>query len=185
MNSLKKWSNWKAILPLFLLYLLFSLVLFPKYQQEMNELAGQDILPLDLRITYQADEVMETLTILGEEGRAITKFVSGRVDMIYPLIYGLLLIMLILNLSQNLGDRKWEFLLLFPLLTVLFDYLENFSTLHFLAQFPNLKAQHILIASYFTSLKWLFILSSLLIIAVLGIIHLFSLIKEKQDDKQI
>ena len=59
MNTLQKLANWKFILPLILLYLLIALVLFPRYQKQIDTIAGQHVIPLDLRISYTPADVEE------------------------------------------------------------------------------------------------------------------------------
>ncbi|HKK73762.1 MAG TPA: hypothetical protein VJ953_01710 [Saprospiraceae bacterium] len=181
MNTLKKLASWKVILPLFLLYLLLALVLFPRYQNQINAAAGQEIIPLDLRITYTPADVQETYSLIGAEGRAIKQAMYRGLDMVYPLVYGLLFTLLILNLLNGIGDKNWGFLLLLPLISMVFDYLENFSMLNFLAQYPDINEPRIHIASYFTSLKWLLRLACALIVAVLGVIRLSSFIQDNKD----
>jgi hypothetical protein len=181
MNTLQKLANWKFILPLILLYLLIALVLFPRYQKQIDTIAGQHVIPLDLRISYTPADVEETYQLIGSEGRAIKRSIYKGLDMIYPLVYGLLFALLFLNLSSNMGDKKWGLLLLLPFIGMLFDYLENFSMLNFLSEYPDISDQRIHFASYFTALKWLFRLSCALVVAVLGIIRLSSFIQENKD----
>ena len=70
-----KLSNWKFILPLFILFLVFPVFLFPYYQGRMAKMAGEDITPLDSRFSYSYAEVKRDFDKLGSEGRDIYRFV--------------------------------------------------------------------------------------------------------------
>lgn len=180
MHILQKLATWKVIVPLILLYLLIALVLFPRYQKQMDTIAGEHVIPLDLRLSYTPADMEATYQLIGPEGRTIKRNMYRGLDMIYPLVYGLLFALLFLNLSKDVGDKKWGLLLFLPFIGMLFDYLENFSMLNFLSQYPDIDEQRIHIASYFTALKWLFRLSCALVVAVLGIIRLSSFLQENK-----
>lgn len=175
MGIIKKMTNWKALLALAILHLGFSVYLFPSFGAEMNEIAGKEIQILDLRSGYDLEEVRTLMRDLQEEGRAIYKEIVGVWDMIYPLIYGPLLILLLLALvRKSLGVKSnWQYLAFLPLLAIGFDYLENFSTLYLLAHFDSFSASDVAYGSMMTQLKWGAVLLSLAIFLLVGIRYLW------------
>lgn len=142
---LSKFSNWKIILPLFVLFGIIAFYLLPSYQAKLSEMVAEEFTPLDLRISYTPEEVNSMFERLGHEGRDVYKFVVGRIDMIYPVIYGLLFILVLAYLLKKLNNPGSKFILIawLPIAGVLFDYLENFNTLKLLAQFPDLSVQSV------------------------------------------
>lgn len=180
MSFLTKIARWPIILVLLVLYLGFSLGLFPYYQSQIDKLAGEPLTALDLRMQYSPEEVKDLMAQMGEEGRAINRFISGRIDMIYPLIYGLFLILLLVRLSSTLKYRRGPWLLLVPILAMLFDYLENIQVLRMLRQYPDISKELVAFSSLMSSLKWLFVLAALLLVVILGGIRLSVFIRNKR-----
>lgn len=182
METLKKIATWKTIVPALVLYLAFSLGAFPYYQTKVDELADEKIKALDLRLAYTLEDVERSFAKMGTEGRAITSFISGRIDMVYPMVYGCFLILLITNLSKDTIPRRFYLLLIGPLLGMLFDYLENFQVLNMLMQFPEITEKQVQTSSLMTSIKWLFILMSLAIVLVLGLLKVGKFIRRKNAE---
>ena len=76
-NILDKLSNWKLLLPLFILFLIFPVVLFPYHQQRMAEFAGEEVTPLDSRFSYSYNEVKNDFEKLGVEGMKTTDSIKN------------------------------------------------------------------------------------------------------------
>ncbi len=91
LTLLQRTSNWKFILPLFVLFRGVSFYVFPTYQAKMNKVAGVEIQPLDTRFSYILAEVTNDFEKLGAKGRDLYKLIVDRIDMIYPIIYGVFL----------------------------------------------------------------------------------------------
>lgn len=152
---LQRTSNWKYILPLFILFCGVSFFIFPKYQSQLAEMAGEEVKPLDIRFSYTVDEVINDFEKLGVEGRDLYKFIVGRIDMVYPIIYGLFFILVLAYLLKKVTnpDSKFILIALLPLLGMLFDYLENFNTLSLLNNYPNLSEQGVAWGEQMTRIK--------------------------------
>lgn len=168
---LQKISNWKFILPLFILFCLFSFIIFPYYQSRMAAIAGENIEPLDIRFSYTTVEVKKAFETLTAEGRAIYRFVTAEIDMIYPVVYGLTFILVLANLVKKMwgADSKCILLAFFPLTGVLFDYLENFNTLELLKSYPDISPASVSYGEQLTRLKHGMLFLSLALIIVLAI----------------
>jgi len=157
---LKKWSKPVVIVPFLLLYLFFSFFLFPKYGNQISGIAGEEVKILDYYPKYTKAQVTELFTKIKAEGRDIHRFITGRIDMVYPLIYGPLLMLLIaffmLKLSPKGAGLSAAFLV--PLLLMLTDYAENFTTLQLLSSFPNLDDATVARGSFLANLKLVLLL---------------------------
>ena len=169
---LSKTSNWKFIVPLFLLFALFSFYLFPHYQSRMTEAAGEPVAGLDTRFSYTTEEVQRDFDALGPAGRDLYGFVVGTIDMIYPLIYGLLFVLVLAwLLKRTAGPSSSRMMLaLLPLAGVLLDYLENINTLRLLAAYPDFSPDAVSWGERMTQFKHAFGLLSVAMAAFLAIV---------------
>jgi hypothetical protein len=168
---LQRISNWKFILPFFLLFGFITFYLFPHYQLQLSQAAGEEIKPLDVRFSYSLSEVNYLFNKLGVEGRELYKKVVGRVDMIYPIIYGFFFGLTLAYLLKKISRRKPKLILiaLLPVFGVLFDYLENLNTLNLLRQYPNIEEHGVSWGKQVTMIKHMFLFASLALILLLAI----------------
>ena len=168
---LRRYSNWKIILPSSILFILYTLIIFPFYLLQINEIANEKVLFLDGRLNYNYEQVNTLFNKMGREGRDIYYIMAGKVDMIYPIVYGVFFVLLIASLLKKLVPKKSKviFLSFLPLIGVLFDYLENFNTLMLLNKFPNITPEQVAYGSQMTQIKWLFLLMSILLVFALAI----------------
>ncbi len=169
---MKNKSSWITIIFLGLLFLFFMTYLFPLYQAEVNDIAGKAVESLDTRFSYTKNDVLQLFDTVKVEGREKMVFISGVVDMIYPLIYGILLFLLITKLTDNISNNKLKFIRLLPLIGMLFDYIENFSILNMLNTYPMISEKQVFISSSATSLKWIFLDISIGLIVILTVIKI-------------
>lgn len=156
MKLLNKLSNWKVILPLSIVYLIFPLFIFNHYQAQINTLAKREVKILDIRLNYSYTDVNTLFDAMGMEGREIYVFISSRIDMAYPVIYCALLILLLAYLLKKTKgpNSKWMYLAFTPLVGTTFDFLENLSILNLIHHYPNYTSSHVASASLMSSLKW-------------------------------
>src|SRR5687768_14581282 len=161
-NILDKMSNWKFLLPFFVLFLIFPVFLFPYHQERMAKHAGEEIMPLDSRFSYSFNEVKNDFDKLGTEGRKVYRFAIGVVDMIFPVIYGPLFILVLAWLLKKLSGRNSNRMLLalFPIIGILFEYLENFNTLSLLDSYPAISEKSVSWGEQMTRLKHTFLMLS-------------------------
>lgn len=152
-------------------FLWFNIYLFPSYGAEMELIAGKTIEILDLKFKgYSVLDVQGLMTDLKKEGRVLYKEIAGFWDMIYPLVYGplLMLLMFFFLKKMNVQNRNWFALLGLPLLAMGFDYLENFSTLYLLENYNTFTETDAQYGTMMTRGKWGFVFSSLLVVFILG-----------------
>lgn len=159
-DLLTKWSKPFIILSFLLAYLFFTFFLFPKYGNQLHELAGEPVKILDLYPNYNKEQVMELFTKIKGEGRAIHTFITGRIDMLYPLIYGPLLMLLTAFIMLKISPTARKGLVAaftIPLLLMITDYCENFTTLQLLDTFPTLDENVVARGSKLASFKLIMI----------------------------
>lgn len=170
MKLLNRLSTWKVIVPLTVLYILFPTLIFRHYQAMISEIVQENVQILDLRLSYSWLEVKALFDLLGTEGRGIYRTISSCVDMVYPLVYCLLLILVLALLIKKVTSptSKWMYLSFLPTIGMLFDFFENMSILQMLTDYPNITAAEVASASFFTTVKWCSL------ILVFGLIFVFT-----------
>jgi hypothetical protein len=113
---------------------------------------------LDLKFGYDAGYVNALFTTLGETGRHVYLYNQLPVDMVYPLLAGLTYCLVIGYLLRKL--EKFEgplfYLCLTPLLSGLFDYIENIGIISLLVSYPNPLEKLTVIFSGATVIKFIF-----------------------------
>lgn len=152
---------------------LFSLIIFPAAELRYD-ITGNIGVP-DLQFGLTPDRLYEIFEAYGPDGRRFYFWAEIFADGIYPLVYNafsILLLSLVLKRLQ-VENSGWRLLNLWPLLTLLFDYLENFFILKVLIRFP----EHNDTAAQFASLaqcgKWVSLGCGILIL--LGAISLLKI----------
>ncbi len=113
---------------------------------------GQNL--LDLKFGFQRDDVGFAFSILGEEGKRLSIFVSLILDTIFPIVY----------VSFHLGiyhysNYKNNFIYSVPLLTGAFDLMENIQCAMIMG-IPSIESvadQQIILASCTNQIKWVLV----------------------------
>lgn len=154
-----------ASVPLLVVLTLFS-ALFPAVLFPAHGIG--DIKPLDLYFSYSPDQVYQQLAALGTKGRSASVSMALTTDMIFPVVYAMALsVVLVLVLRKLLPPASpLRYLYLFPLLIVLADWCENVSLSMVMHTYPERADTIVIFASTFTSLKWMLIITALLVLLV-------------------
>ena len=151
-NTLEKWANWKSIIALFALQMLFNLVIMPGISSSNTN----DLPILDLHFWYTPQRAYEIIGAYPPE--LLRSAAIGRltVDMVYPLVYGMLIsFLLIVTFRRAFQKNKFIDLIVFiPWGGVLGDYLENISLSTMYLQYPTELIPLAWLASIFTATKW-------------------------------
>lgn len=160
---IQKWASGRNVLILLGADLVFMLGIMPYMGKKMEALAP-GIPPLDITIpSYSAEYAQDVITKMSDPARAFYKSIELGADLVYPLIYGFAFALLIAFLWKKLdwGQGLLKWVILFPLLGMLFDYGENLSIVSLINQYPNPTTGTAQIAAYFSLAKWSFVFSTL------------------------
>jgi hypothetical protein len=166
-NWIRKVSSGWATFTILIIFLLFVVLVLPK-QSSQAELASAGAGSPDLSLYYSADELYELADGYGEAGRLAYVRARFTFDLIWPLLYMAFLCTAISWVLQRafVPESILQQTNLLPILAALFDYLENISTSLVMLRFPDLTPILDVLAGVFTSLKWISLLSSFLILIV-------------------
>jgi hypothetical protein len=121
-----------------------------------------------LSFYYGADDLYRMAEAYGEQGRA--EYIRARFtfDLIWPIVYTSFLTTAISWLySRGFPPQSpWRYANLVPVSGILLDYLENFSTSLVMYRYPQPLDLVALIAPVFTSLKWIAVGGSFLLLLI-------------------
>ncbi|MCT4637626.1 MAG: hypothetical protein N4A72_07945 [Bacteroidales bacterium] len=162
-----------SIIVLTALFCLFIMYLFPLNQAELNSVSGEEVKSLDSRLSYSFVDVKSVFDTMGEQGRDIYFYITSVIDMIYPVVYGVLFMLI---LGTVLLNRR-SLLRFMPFITVVFDYAENINTLTLLNRYPEITEAMVQRGSLFTMLKWCGVLLTLGTVVVFVIIRIVRRVK--------
>jgi hypothetical protein len=160
-NFIARYSTWKSILVLLVLNIVFPAVVFPFFQGNPANI------PLDLQFSYSPEKAYELLAQFSSEDLKLYRIMELTADIIYPIIYGVFFSLILFKLSKNIIFAS------IPLLAILADIIENTGIVILISSLPNQLSAIASITSIFTSLKWILIISSILLILVLMVRNLF------------
>ena len=155
-----------------ILFLIYSRTIFPAKRFEKIEAP-------DLKVYYNSEQLYKMFDKMDSKAIETYKKEIITLDILYPIIYGLLFISLILVLGNklNISEKKLNLIIFIPLISIIFDIIENISNFYIISNLP----QRIGLASFsgfFTLIKWLSIFISLLIILYYSIMLLLKRLKE-------
>ena len=147
----------KWLISLIVVLLLINFLMIKNSPVEFSKLNQSDnkYCILDLKFSYSHQIISDCLENYGTEGRN-RYFVFSLLDLIYPLIYSLLLGSLLYKLFFYSKYNPY----LFALFAGFFDYIENAFLIYFTRNFPDINEFFALLSSLATSLKWSFIIIS-------------------------
>jgi len=166
-DFLNKNATWHSILILLGLIILFNLLIFPMFHT-----TNPNNILLDLQFSYSSEEAYNILAKYNDE--ELKKYIIGEltVELVYPIVYTLFFSFFIFKLS-----KKNTFLFL-PLLIMFSDYFENIGIVTIINYCPQKLPNIVTLTSLFTSLKWILIAITILLILVMLITKLY---KQKEE----
>ena len=152
---------------LIVIFLVLFLVVFPMAAAQLASYSG-DVRMIDSLYSYTPDQVYQMISAYGEQGRSLYILTTLTADLLYPLDYSLLLSLLIIATYRQAfpGGRMVRPMSLLPFITALFDLLENAGVVAMLASFPQQLTLIAQASSIFTSLKWGFLVISIVLVLV-------------------
>jgi len=152
---LRRVSTGWVVLAAMLIFSLFTALVLPQQATKAEQETGSADSP-DTSFFYTPGDLYRMAESYGEQGRQAYVRARFTFDLVWPLVYTLLLVTAI---SWVFGrafapDSRWQRANLAPLLGAVFDYLENLSTSLVMLRYPAQTAGVDLLAPVFTALKW-------------------------------
>lgn len=159
MNALTQFLNciasWKSLLLLLVLYISFPAYWLKNAEATINRLAGESIGPIDLTIGFNPGHTLQMVADYGPEARAYYARVELTIDLIYPLVYSLLFAVILTLLFRKKAYKPFAAVTLLPLVSLLFDYLENWAIVGLLTTYPDQSFALAVLCEGAKLIKWL------------------------------
>lgn len=159
-NFIVKYANRKSALFLFGLVIIINVLLV------LSMSGNPDLKPLDLQLTYDAEKAYDLIGAYSESERKTYILVELTLDVIYPIVYALLFSFLLFMLHKDIQIAK------FPFVITILDFVENGGIVTLLINYPKEMHGLATFTSVFTTLKWL-VLGLTLILILWGLIKKF------------
>jgi hypothetical protein len=143
--------------------IVFLLLILPGESEKASEYTPEGN-SFDTSLFYRGNSVYERIASYGEDGRSAYIHARWTFDLIFPLAYGFFcLTAAAFGLFKLVRpDSKYIFLLLLPLLAVLFDLGENTFVTILMVNYPKELVFIPFAASASTFIKWIFVSLSML-----------------------
>lgn len=184
---MKKFSNWLyklsagwVALAALLGFVLFTALVLPGQAQQAEAYSSEAGSP-DTSLFYTADQLYSFAESYGAQGRQA--YIRARLsfDVVWPLVYTVFLVTSISWLSQKIKPNKpWVGCLnLVPIFALLFDFLENASTVIVMLRYPSKTAVLASLAGALTAAKWGLVGGSFLILFILAVLALVDRVRKR------
>lgn len=159
---LHRWAKWQLVLLLALLFLVFVVFILPAVASP----GGESLPVLDLMLWYTPQQAYDAISQYSPQARQAAVLSHLTVDLIYPLVYGLLLSLLLVMVFRRASLRQQPQLPLLPWRAVIADYLENIGLVVMFLLYPSWFPLLSWITTVFTVLKWIQLGFSLLALLI-------------------
>jgi hypothetical protein len=136
---LQRIANPKLAAVLVLLLLPFNLYLFPRRKTAFQEITGRENPIVDTWFAYPPEEFYALAKSMGEEGRMAYAQSEIRIDLAYPVILNLLLLVLLaIFLPKGFAHSpRTQKLMVLPVFAMAADFLENAGIITLLCSYPT------------------------------------------------
>lgn len=144
-----------------IVFILFMIIVLPMMSELLFNVTNSNMSP-DTSMSFDINGYYNMLEMYGAQGRKYYIVQRWTFDVLWPLVYGLFFVSLILYLSDRLHASRRYFVI--PLLGVVFDFIENIIASITMGIYPN-RVDFLYYLLRVTSMfKWSFILISSVII---------------------
>lgn len=170
-NTLYRIANWKILLGLLLIYMVFAGYFLKNAAEKINELAGKKIDVIDLTVGFNPEKTLQMVADYGDTARVYYAQTELTTDIAYPIIYAFLFSIILSLLYKNKAYTPFSTLNILPFFTLIFDCLENFSIVFLLKNYPSQSHSVATFCEVAKLLKWL-TLGAILVLTLYGLIRL-------------
>ena len=167
---LQKLNSTRMLLTLALVVIGVNLIFF-LIGLEMKRHHGSSEI-LDLKFGYSPQEAMEILSQQGDYGRRLASW-GLALDMIYPIAYGLLLVLLLYRFMPRIPTLLEYVVYALPVIAAISDWLENIWEWRMMVGFPEKVPLLAPTASAFTTAKWYALFSTVILLAMEIVVFLY------------
>jgi hypothetical protein len=153
------------------IFVLFSILVLPRVAAQSAARTGGATQP-DTSLIYSPADLYQMAEAFGPAGRQAYILARLTFDVVFPAVYGIVLMATISWLANRLfpSGSSWRLLNLVPALGMLLDYLENTAAVIVMARYPLRTPVVDLLAPSFTFFKWMFVGGSFVVLLALAVV---------------
>jgi hypothetical protein len=154
-----------------LVFVVFSATVLPWQAAQAREAVGEAGSP-DTSFWYSADRLYALAEAYGEDGRSAYVLARVTFDVVWPLVYTAMLVLVIgwlLRRSFEFGHPA-RLIVLLPVAALLADYAENICTAVVMARYPDTTPVLAELAGVATAAKWTTLSAAFLMVPVLAVV---------------
>ena len=164
----------KVLITSVVIFVVFVAVANPLAAKYMDRLTGGAPSP-DTSFFYNKQEILQMAEDYGQEGRDGYILMRFTFDLAFPLLYLFFLAAALTKLLSYFPQHsRLRPLNLLPFLAAGFDLIENILAAIVMGRYPQQAAAAAQIAPYASAVKWLFVIASFALAAVLAVYRLVS-----------
>ncbi len=168
---LQKLNTKRTLLILALVVIGFNLFFFLMGLEMKRHHGSAEV--LDIKFGYTPETAMRVLENMGEYGRHLAQY-TILADMVYPIFYGLLFLLLLYRFMPRLPATFLEYMIYaLPVVAVVCDWLENIWEWRMIHQFPQKVMDLAPMGSIFTTTKWYAVIGTMAVLAIELLIVLY------------
>lgn len=162
---IQKVSKGWVVLSAMIIFVLFAAFVLPR-ESAKSEAYSAEMGSPDTSLYYTPQRLYRIAEAYGPDGRQAYIRARWTFDVAFPFVYGFFLTTTISWVFKraNLTGKIWSKVNLIPVAGVLFDFLENASTSIVMGRYPEPTAVIDVMAGILTSIKWLFVSGSFVIL---------------------
>jgi hypothetical protein len=134
---------------------------------------------IDTSILYSVEDLYSIISGYSRQVRLAYIYQRFTFDLIWPIVYGLFIVVTTLYLLIKINLKRLSSLIYFPLAAVIFDFSENISVSILMFIYPFRINALALLASIFTTIKWITLSYSFIQIIILIVFLIIMKIKKK------
>lgn len=181
-DMIKKRVQWKWVIVATIIFMVFLILVLPQMDEYSAKVIGDFGSP-DTSLIYSGADLYDMAESYGESGRAAYIKLRWTFDLVWPFVYTLFFVLWTLKLLEYVPRTSWtKHLVIVPLVAMFLDFMENLGATIVMARYPLASGLIASITPLMTSLKWLAISASSLILIVLLIVIVIDKAKKSKVD---
>lgn len=174
--------QWKWVIIATIVFIAFLALVLPQMAEYSAKVIGDFESP-DTSLIYSGSDLYDMAESYGESGRAAYIRLRWTFDLAWPFVYTLFFVLWTLKLSEYVPETSWtKHLFIVPLAAMILDFMENLGATIVMVRYPLTSGLIASVTPVMTSLKWMGILTSSLILIVLLIVIVIDKTKKSKVD---
>ena len=168
----------KGLIVTTIIFGLFITLILPYFSNLTARITNSTFSP-DTGFFYSPDTFYANMELYGKEGRNFYVLMRWTFDIVWPVVYTSFFLSVLLFFTNIYQSKTKQKILYMPILAVGFDFIENILATINVSIYPSKSTVAIIFMQISSTLKWIFILCTIIFIILLIILYFVS--KKRTD----